>query len=116
MFGLNDVTAGSTENWEKVLPNTRLHNVSVPMEIGSEFHNGTNPELVNQTAMEELMEQEELDEEFNNQTIQLVKNKLTDEDMLDYVTDEAMKIASLRPFGRACYVLECSYRSDLIGM
>ncbi|KAF8469983.1 hypothetical protein BDZ91DRAFT_719590 [Kalaharituber pfeilii] len=106
MFGLNDVTAGSAENWEKVLPNARLRNVSAPMEIGSEFHDGTNPGLVNQTAMEELMEQEELDGEFDNQTIQLVKNKLTDEDMLDYVTDEAIKIASLGPFGRARYVLE----------
>ncbi|KAF8450056.1 hypothetical protein BDZ91DRAFT_802855 [Kalaharituber pfeilii] len=115
---MNDISEGSAANWEKVLPNARLRSISVPMEIGSEFHDGSNPGLVNKTAMEELMDQEQLDEDFDNQTIQLVKNKLIKEDLIDYVTDEAIKIASLGPFGRARYVLEelkaCSYRSDLI--
>ncbi|KAF8467167.1 hypothetical protein BDZ91DRAFT_793571 [Kalaharituber pfeilii] len=117
---MNDISEGSAANWEKVLPNARLRSISAPMEIGSEFHDGSNPGLVNKTAMEELMDQEQLDGDFDNQTIQLVKNKLIKEDLIDYVTDEAIKIASLGPFGRARYVLEelkaCSYRSDLIGM
>lgn len=49
-----------------------------------------------------------------------MKNKLVGMDLINYVSDEAINIPLMGPFGRACYVIQelmaCAGRSDVIGM
>ncbi|KAF8469966.1 hypothetical protein BDZ91DRAFT_807050 [Kalaharituber pfeilii] len=82
------------DEWRKGLPNQEVASLSAPMELGMEFD-----------TMEEILEQEAIDEDFDEETMCLVKGKLERMELVNFVTEEAIRIAMLGLLGCACYVL-----------
>lgn len=85
-----------------------LESKSAPMELGVEFAEFGEPGWVAEESIGNIQEAEQEVRNFDHETIMLIRHRIdaTMPGFAEFVSDEAIRIATLGPLGRARYMIE----------